>query len=131
MINRAPPRSRQPCVCFRSTVCQIGEADDIKSARRIPPTAEWVTQARGYCSQKTGTKPVQVQHDRTAFSCGIAQVDNYFHKTVNKLAQADTIRLGVMVDAKKWHIVRILRYQHPYPSIRRVAHKICAHKTIS
>ena len=44
---------------------------------------------------------MQVQHDRTAFSCGIAQVDNYFHKTVNKLAQADTIRLGMMVDAKK------------------------------
>ena len=36
------------------------------------------------------------KHDRTAFSCGIEQVDNYFRKTANKLAKADNIRLYVM-----------------------------------
>ena len=36
------------------------------------------------------------KHDRAAFSCGIAQVDNYFQKTANKLAQADNVRLFVM-----------------------------------
>jgi len=39
------------------------------------------------------------KHDRTAFSCGIPQVDNYFQKTANKLAKADNIRLFVMVAA--------------------------------
>lgn len=37
------------------------------------------------------------KHDRTAFSCGITQVDNYFQKTANKLAKADNIRIYVMV----------------------------------
>jgi ribosomal protein S18 acetylase RimI-like enzyme len=37
------------------------------------------------------------KHDRTAFSCGVDQVDNYFKKTANKLAQADNVRLYVMV----------------------------------
>lgn len=37
------------------------------------------------------------KHDRTAFSCGIEQVDNYFQKTANKLAKADNVRLYVMV----------------------------------
>jgi ribosomal protein S18 acetylase RimI-like enzyme len=37
------------------------------------------------------------KHDRTAFSCGVEQVDNYFRKTANKLAKADNIRLYVMV----------------------------------
>lgn len=36
-------------------------------------------------------------HDRTAFSCGIDQVDNYFQKTANKLSKADNVRLYVMV----------------------------------
>ena len=35
-------------------------------------------------------------HDRTAFSCGVEQVDNYFQKTANKLAKADNVRLYVM-----------------------------------
>lgn len=37
------------------------------------------------------------RHDRTAFSCGIEQVNNYFQKTANKLARADNVRLYVMV----------------------------------
>jgi len=36
------------------------------------------------------------KHDRTAFSCGVEQVDNYFKKTANKLNKADNIRLFVM-----------------------------------
>ena len=36
------------------------------------------------------------KHDRAAFSCGIAQVDNYFQRTANKLAKADNVRLFVM-----------------------------------
>lgn len=36
------------------------------------------------------------RHDRTAFSCGIEQVDNYFRKTANKLVKADNVRLYVM-----------------------------------
>lgn len=36
------------------------------------------------------------KHDRTAFSCGIEQVDNYFKKTANKLSKADNVRLFVM-----------------------------------
>jgi ribosomal protein S18 acetylase RimI-like enzyme len=39
------------------------------------------------------------RHDRGGFSCGINQVDNYFRKTGNKLAQADNVRLYVMVAA--------------------------------
>lgn len=34
------------------------------------------------------------RHDRDGFSCGIAAIDNYFHKTANKLAKADNIRSG-------------------------------------
>ena len=37
------------------------------------------------------------KHNRAAFSCGVEQVDNYFKRTANKLAQADNIRLYVMV----------------------------------
>ena len=37
------------------------------------------------------------KHDRTAFSCGVEQVDNYFRKTANKLAKADNVRLYAMV----------------------------------
>ena len=36
------------------------------------------------------------KYDRAAFSCGIAQVDNYFQRTANKLAKADNVRLYVM-----------------------------------
>jgi ribosomal protein S18 acetylase RimI-like enzyme len=38
------------------------------------------------------------KHDRTAFSCGVDQVDNFFKKTANKLAKADNLRVFVMVD---------------------------------
>ena len=38
------------------------------------------------------------KHDRTAFSCGIQLVDNYFQKIANKLANADNVRLYVMSD---------------------------------
>ncbi len=38
-----------------------------------------------------------VKHDRAAFSCGVAQVDNFFRKTANKLATADNLRVFVMV----------------------------------
>jgi ribosomal protein S18 acetylase RimI-like enzyme len=40
------------------------------------------------------------KHDRTAFSCGIDQVDNFFKKTANKLSKADNLRVWVMTDAK-------------------------------
>lgn len=36
------------------------------------------------------------RHDRAAFTCGIEQVDNYFRKTANKLAQAGNVRVFVM-----------------------------------
>ena len=38
------------------------------------------------------------RHDRAAFSCGIEQVDNYFRKTANKLAQTGNVRVFVMTD---------------------------------
>jgi ribosomal protein S18 acetylase RimI-like enzyme len=38
------------------------------------------------------------QHDRTAFSCGVEQVDNFFRKTANKLVKAGNLRVFVMVD---------------------------------
>lgn len=34
-------------------------------------------------------------HDRTAFSCGVEQVDNFFKKTANKLTKANNLRLYV------------------------------------
>lgn len=37
------------------------------------------------------------RHHRAAFLCGIEQVDSYFHKTANKLAKADNVRLYAMV----------------------------------
>jgi ribosomal protein S18 acetylase RimI-like enzyme len=36
------------------------------------------------------------RHDRSAFSCGVAQVDNYFKRTAGKLARAGNSRLYVM-----------------------------------
>lgn len=38
-----------------------------------------------------------VRHDRAGFSCGVAQVDNFFRRTANKLSKADNIRTFVMV----------------------------------
>ncbi|MEO3433669.1 GNAT family N-acetyltransferase [Inquilinus sp. CAU 1745] len=39
------------------------------------------------------------KHDRTAFSCGVEQVDNFFKRTANKLAKAGNLRVFVMVGA--------------------------------
>ncbi|MFV1920975.1 GNAT family N-acetyltransferase [Sphingomonas sp. MJ1 (PH-R8)] len=38
------------------------------------------------------------QHDRAAFSCGTAQVDNFFRQAANKLTRAGNLRTFVMVD---------------------------------
>lgn len=40
------------------------------------------------------------KHDRTAFSCGLPQVDNFFKRTANKLAKADNLRVYVMLGAE-------------------------------
>lgn len=37
------------------------------------------------------------QHDRTAFSCGVEQVDNFLKRTANKLSKADNVRVFVLV----------------------------------
>lgn len=37
------------------------------------------------------------KHDRNGFSCGVAQVDNYFKQTANKLSKANNVRTFVMV----------------------------------
>lgn len=39
------------------------------------------------------------QHDRTAFSCGVQQVDNFLKFTANKLSKADAIRAFVLTSA--------------------------------
>lgn len=39
------------------------------------------------------------RHDRAAFSCGVDQVDNFFKRTANKLAEAGNLRVFVMTDA--------------------------------
>lgn len=36
------------------------------------------------------------RHDRSGFSCGVEQVDNYFKMTANKLHKAGNVRLMVM-----------------------------------
>lgn len=36
------------------------------------------------------------RHDRTAFSCGVESIDNFFRKTTGKLARADNARVHVM-----------------------------------
>lgn len=41
------------------------------------------------------------RHDRTRFSCGVEQVDNFFKRTANKLGKADNLRVFVMVGAEK------------------------------
>lgn len=38
------------------------------------------------------------RHDRAAFSCGVAQVDNFFRQTANKLTRAGNLRTFVMID---------------------------------
>lgn len=54
-----------------------------------------------------GERPVVVEpldtarHDRSAFRCGIAQVDNYFQKTANKLSKADNVRVFVMLSPER------------------------------
>jgi ribosomal protein S18 acetylase RimI-like enzyme len=40
------------------------------------------------------------KHDRTAFSCGIDQVDNFFRRTANKLIKAGNARTFVMVGSE-------------------------------
>lgn len=51
-----------------------------------------------------GAKPIVIEpldpskHDRTGFSCGIEQVDNFFRRTANKLAKAGNVRTFVMVN---------------------------------
>lgn len=37
------------------------------------------------------------RHDRSGFTCGVEQVDNYFKKTASKLNKADNVRLYVMI----------------------------------
>ena len=39
------------------------------------------------------------RHDRSAFSCGVEAVDNFFKKTANKLSKADNLRVWVMTEA--------------------------------
>ena len=39
------------------------------------------------------------KHDRTAFSCGVEQVDNFFKRTANKLVRADNLRVFVMASS--------------------------------
>ena len=38
------------------------------------------------------------KHNRTAFSCGVDQVDNFFKRTANKLCKADNLRVFVMLN---------------------------------
>lgn len=51
----------------------------------------------GYVLQKNIIEPFDPdKHGRTAFSCGVEQVDNFFKRTANKLAKADNARVYVM-----------------------------------
>jgi len=53
--------------------------------------------------EATGTFTIEPfhpdKHDRTAFSCGVEQVDNFFKKTANKLSKANNARIYVMTSA--------------------------------
>lgn len=40
------------------------------------------------------------RHDRAAFSCGVAQVDNFFKKTANKLLKAGNLRVFVLANGQ-------------------------------
>ncbi len=54
--------------------------------------------SRGGPAQRGIIEPFDpARHDRTAFSCGVEQVDNFFKKTANKLVKADNLRVYVMV----------------------------------
>lgn len=47
---------------------------------------------------KVVIEPLDPQkHDRSAFSCGVDQVDNFFKRTANKLSKASNLRVFVMV----------------------------------
>ncbi|MDZ7852770.1 MAG: hypothetical protein U5L98_09045 [Halomonas sp.] len=39
------------------------------------------------------------KHDRTAFSCGVSKVDNFFRQTANRLAKANNLRTFVLVSS--------------------------------
>lgn len=52
------------------------------------------TSAEGYVIEPLDP----TRHDRTAFSCGVAQVDNYLKRTANKLAKAGNVRVFVMTN---------------------------------
>ena len=39
-------------------------------------------------------------HDRTAFSCGVPQIDNYLKLTAKKGSKADVVRVWVVIDPK-------------------------------
>lgn len=39
-------------------------------------------------------------HDRTAFSCGVPQIDNYLKLTAKKGSKADVVRVWVVIDEK-------------------------------
>ncbi|MFI3905678.1 GNAT family N-acetyltransferase [Ochrobactrum sp. S1502_03] len=41
------------------------------------------------------------KHDRTAFSCGVSQVDNFLKLTANKLSKTDAIRVFILTGANK------------------------------
>ncbi|MEO0383882.1 MAG: GNAT family N-acetyltransferase [Pseudomonadota bacterium] len=38
-------------------------------------------------------------HDRTAFSCGVPQIDNYLKLTAKKSSKADVVRIWVVIDS--------------------------------
>ncbi|WP_204245743.1 hypothetical protein, partial [Paracoccus sp. S4493] len=44
------------------------------------------------------TENLNATHNRAGFSCGVQQVDNFFHKTAGKLDRSDNIRVRVMVN---------------------------------
>lgn len=50
----------------------------------------------------TGARTIEpfdpARHDRTAFSCGVEQVDNFFKLTANKLANANNLRVFVLTE---------------------------------
>ncbi len=54
--------------------------------------------------ETTGTVTIEPfepeKHDRTAFSCGVEPVDNFFKMTANKLSKADNTRIYVMTTEK-------------------------------
>ena len=54
--------------------------------------------ARGLSAPRGIIEPFDPKrHDRTAFSCGVEQVDNFFKKTANKLVKAHNLRVYVLV----------------------------------